>query len=258
MGLAVDKTNKMVQLDTKSLTTALAESSEAYGRVIVLKNPATTELSKLPDTREVLLPAGKLGVTFQKGEVPIVKKFGENSPLIDEVQIGMAVDMLTLEDGSVYTGLTTKELLSELKKNADSQERTILLKNPKTQTMSERQVVLPEESSGSPDEKEVELPSGRLGVTFKRTPPTITAMTDDSPVKDQFVIGMVVDTLEIPGADGGRYAGLSARELVGLLSDSKHLNSRKILLKNPETAILSDRSFQDHIEVFEGEESQRG
>jgi hypothetical protein len=238
-GMVVDsltvEATKFIDMDVRKLVNILAKSFDSEERVMVLKNPETQEISTMPDTMEVVLPAGKLGVSF-KGSPPTVSKLSPESPVKDELLAGMAVDMLTYEDGTVMSGMSTQELVSALSESADSEGRTLTLKNPAVKAMSTKQLILP-------DEKDITLPAGKLGISFKGTPPIVSRLHDDSPMKGIVRVGMVVDTLDIPGEEGGHFAGLTAKELVGLLADSKDVEGREIVLKNPATATLSERAW---------------
>ena len=113
--------------------------------------------------------------------------------------IGMVIDTITLDDGTMLSGLSVKELVKALNESAETDGRTMLLKNPDTQRLSAKQVVLPNETK-------VELPSGYLGVSIKGKVGKITRILDDSPVKGSFHEGMVIDTLILP--NGSTYSGL--------------------------------------------------
>ena len=91
------------------------------------------------------------------------------------------------------------------------------------------------------DEKTVIIPAGSLGVSFKGKPATISRIQDDSPLKAQFRVGMVVDRLTLP--NGSSYSGLSATELVNVLKDSAILEDREVHLVIPDTA---ERSAKLH------------
>lgn len=72
----------------------------------------------------------------------------------------------------------------------------------------------------------------------------VSRLIDSSPVKGIFRLGMVVDTLDIPGesdAEAKSYAGMSPRELVKIMKENANIEGRKIVLKNPATATLSER-----------------
>lgn len=228
-----------MQLSTNELAKLLNDTSDINGRALTLKNPATTMMTKKPDEIEVTLPSGKLGVTFA-GKAAKIVRFTEDSPVRDRMPIGLVIDTLTLEDGASYSGLSIKEFLNILEDNAESSGRTLLLKNPDTRTLSKRQVILP-------DEKTVAIPCGYLGVTFAGITGArfvdersmITSLENDSPVKSELRIGMVVDRLFLP--DGSTYSGLSVAELVNALKGSSVLEGRQVHLKNPDTMELSSK-----------------
>jgi hypothetical protein len=221
-----------MELSTPDLVGLLRDTADIDGRMITLKNPATTKMSKKPDAMEVKLPAGKLGVVFT-GTPPKVSRFQDNSPMKDKLPLGLVVDMLTLEDGTVVAGVSGKELASILADNSFSSGRTLLLKNPNTRRLSTRQIM-------PPDEKTVVIPSGSLGVSFKGKHATISRIQDSSPVKAQFRVGMVVDKLTLP--NGSSYSGLSATELVNVLKGSAILEDREVHLVNPDTMDLSAKA----------------
>ena len=177
-----------------------------------------------------------LGVVF-KGSPPIVTRFLNYSPMKDKMFVGMTVDTLTLEDGTRLSCLTSTELVEALYESAETDGRRMLLRNAATSSLSIRQILPPD----PPDEKEVKLPAGPLGVSFKGDIGNITRIHDDSPMKGQFRVGMVVDTLTLP--DGSTYCGLTAQELGVVLRGSSDLEGRTVLLKNPDTATLSDRKM---------------
>jgi hypothetical protein len=221
-----------MELSTPELVKLLKDSVDVEGRMITLKNPATTKMTKKPDAMEVKLPKGKLGVVFT-GTPPKVTRFFDDSPMKDKLPIGLVVDMLTLEDGTVIAGCSGKELAGILADNSFSSGRTLLLKNPSTRRLSTRQIM-------PPDEKIVVIPAGSLGVSFKGKHATVSRIQDNSPVKAQFRVGMVVDKLTLP--NGSTYTGLSATELVNVLKGSAILEDREVHLVNPDTMELSAKA----------------
>lgn len=174
-----------------------------------------------------------LGVVFAE-RPPKVTTFLEGSPMVGKMFIGMVVDILMLDDGTMLSGLSVKELAAALNDSAETDGRTMLLKNPDTQRLSARQVVLP-------NEKKVELPSGYLGVSIKGKVGTITRIHDDSPMRGSFRVGLVIDTLILP--NGSTYSGLTGKEIGVVLRGSADLEGRKVFLKNPETMALSERNM---------------
>ena len=221
-----------MELATPELVKLLKDTVDVEGRMLTLKNPATTKMTKKPDAMEVKLPKGKLGVVFT-GTPPKVTRFFDDSPMKDKLPIGLVVDMLTLEDGTVVAGCSGKELAGILADNSFSSGRTLLLKNPSTRRLSTRQIM-------PPDEKTVVIPAGSLGVSFKGKHATVSKIQDNSPVKAQFRVGMVVDKLTLP--NGSSYSGLSATELVNVLKGSAILDDREVHLVNPDTMELSAKA----------------
>jgi hypothetical protein len=92
-----------------------------------------------------------------------------------------------------------------------------------------------------PDEKNLTLPSGYLGVTFAGKHPEIAAIEDDSPLKDQFCTGMVIDMLCLP--DGTLYLGLLSIELANVLRGSAILEECNVYLVNPKTMKLTEKAI---------------
>jgi hypothetical protein len=109
------------------------------------------EIVKMPDEIEVTLPAEKLGVTFQ-GSPPVVTEVAKDSPVKDEFMIGLAVDTLTLADGTRHMELATSTLVKLLRDTADTEGRKVVLKNPATTKFTKK-----------PSVTEIALPRGKLG-----------------------------------------------------------------------------------------------
>jgi hypothetical protein len=190
------------------------------------------------------------------GSPPMVTRFLDYSPMKDKMFVGMTVDTLTLEDGTLLSGLSVTELVEALNESAETDGRTMLLKNASLRRLSTRQIL-------PPDEKEVVLPAGPIGISFKGEISKISRIHDDSPLKGLFRVGMVVDTLILP--DGSTYSGLTSQELGVVLRGSSHLEGRTVILKNLETSTLSDRKMIEHDAenaIFQGEDEdevrQRG
>jgi hypothetical protein len=235
VGLAIDTLTLpdgqvFMELEPKEFIKILREHSETEGRTLLLRNPAVGAdlMMKKPDSKEVSLPAGPVGVVF-KGTPPMISKLTDLCPLKSDLTVGMFVDMVTLEDGTVMSGLTTSELVAVLREESGSGGRTLLLKNPKTKEPSAKETILPEE-------KTIVLPADNIGVSFKGTPPKVNRVLDESSMKGKIRVGMAVDTLEVPGVGEEAtktYAGMSSLELVTVIRDTKGVEGRKMVLKNP-------------------------
>jgi hypothetical protein len=98
--------------------------------IMGLKNPAATSLSTratmLPKSKEVTLPNGPLGVTFQ-GIPSQISKMIPESPMRSTFRIGMVVDKLSLPDGTEYMGLKAKQLSKTLSATHDMEGRVLYL-----------------------------------------------------------------------------------------------------------------------------------
>lgn len=223
IGMAVDKLTlpdgtEYTGLKAKQLSKTLGATSDIEGRVLYLKNPnardiATKSTTKLP------LPAGDLGVAFS-GEPAMIDEVAESSPLAGKVWPGQLVDTIVLADGTEYDEVDGLEAMDILEESAESEGRFLLLTNL-------------DEIVKMPDEVEVVLPADRLGVTFQGSPPVISSVAKDSPVKDEFMIGLAVDTVTL--ADGSKHMEFATSTLVKLLRDTADQEGRKVVLKNPAT-----------------------
>lgn len=122
-------------LDSDDAIDALADSADTEGRGIIFSN------NGLPDEVEVALPAGLLGVTFKGKNPPVITAIKPDSPVVDLFKVGMAVDILTLEDGQVCCDMDSTTLTKMLTHNAESAGRVVTLKNPATTTMTKTESV---------------------------------------------------------------------------------------------------------------------
>lgn len=69
----------------------------------------------------------------------------------------------------------------------------------------------------------------------------IAAIKNDSPLKDQFQVSMVIYILSLP--DGTLYSGLSSIELANVLRGSTILEGRDVCLVNPKTMKLTEKAI---------------
>lgn len=244
-GMAVDSLTvgklTYIDMDAMELAGYLGSSGETEGRVLKLKNPEVEGVTfqKLPDSKEVSVPSDKLGVVF-KGSPPMAVSYREGSSVEGVFPTGMFVDMITLSDGTIMTGLSTTELVAVLRDSSNETERTMTFKNPKTKEPSSSGIILPEESK-------IVLPSGSLGVSFKgKSTARAARIHEGSAVGNLIRIGMVVDTIEMP--DGKTYAGLTAKEVCRILRDTSDVEGRIMILKNPKIAEMSTRNIMASVE----------
>jgi hypothetical protein len=239
-GMAVDSlkigSTTYIDMDAATLAGYLSTTSSVEGRVLTLKNPDVegVEFQKVPDSLEVTLPSGKLGVAL-KGNPPVPNSYKEGSIVEGLFPTGMYIDMITLSDGTTMSGLSTAELVAVLTDSSNEIGRTLTFKNPKTTTPSPPGIILP-------DEKTITLPVGKLGVFFKgKERATVSRLQEDSPVRNVIRVGLVVDILDIPGSK--RYSALTAKEVCRILLDTGHIEGRTMILKNPLTSRLASRSI---------------
>jgi hypothetical protein len=242
LGMAIDTVSfpngqVLMQRTAAQFNDALKSTSDQEGRILLLKNPNsdTIAFSTLPDRLNIALPAGKLGITFGKTAPPMVERFTEDSPMSSIVPVGMFADMLTLSNGTILSGMTTYELVAELNASSAEIERHLLLKNPRNQNPTPAEVVLP-------DKAMVVLPTGTLGVSFRQTASgcVVSRVHEESQVYHLIRPGMAVDILTVK--TGQVFTGLTAKECCRLLRASKETSGRKMILKNPETASMSQRN----------------
>lgn len=240
IGMAVDSLvigeQTLIDMDAVTLAGVLSSTSSIEGRILTLKNPDAEDVvfQKMPNTKEVPLPAGKLGVSL-KGSPPMATKFADGSPVEGVFPPGMFIDMITMSDGTIMAGLSTAELVAVLADSSEETDRTLTFKNPATKEPSPPGIILP-------DVKKVRLPSGKIGVFFKgKDMARVSRLQQDSSVRNLLRVGMVVDVIDIPG--GKRYAGLTAKEVARILFDTTGVEGRIMILKNPMTSKLSPRDI---------------
>lgn len=240
IGMAVDSLTvgeqTYIDVDAMMLAGLLSSTNAIEGRILSLKNPDVEGVvfQKKPDSVEVQLPSGRLGVSL-KGTPPMPTKYSEDSPVAGIFPTDMFIDMITMSDGTIMTGLTTPELVAVLADSSEESGRTLTFKNPKTKEPSPPGIILP-------DVKKVRLPSGKIGVFFKgKSLARVSRLQEDSSVRNLLRVGMVVDVLDIPGSK--RYSGLTAKEVARILFDTIEVEGRTMILKNPLTAELSPRNI---------------
>lgn len=241
VGMCVDELllpdgTRHIQRSAAEMRSLLKDTTEVEGRKLTLKNPETGTFSTLPDKTEIVLPTGRLGVTFSKTAPPTVIALKDDSPIKDDVMLGMYVDMFTLSDGTAKTGLSTPELTAELNATVNEEDRLLLLKNPRSSEPRPYEVILPDETT-------VVLPTGTLGISFRETRNSMCVVTrvhETSKMKNVVRVGMAVDILAVSAEQV--YSGLTAKEICRVLAETKGVAGRKLTLKNPDTARMSTRN----------------
>eukprot|EP00547_Thalassionema_nitzschioides_P005436 CAMPEP_0194202368 /NCGR_PEP_ID=MMETSP0156-20130528/2406_1 /TAXON_ID=33649 /ORGANISM="Thalassionema nitzschioides, Strain L26-B" /LENGTH=774 /DNA_ID=CAMNT_0038927841 /DNA_START=48 /DNA_END=2372 /DNA_ORIENTATION=- len=239
-------------MDTLQLTDALKASKDETDRKLTFINPGSDDLlpgsNSLPqeqpayepahepahaghldaDYKTVLLPIGKLGITFKGKDTPaLISKVKEGSPLLEEDVEGMGVDTITVKNRE-HMEMNAVEVATLIKATSDVEGRILKVRDPQTGSFQKL-----------PEKIEVVCPKGTLGVTFQSTPPTAKAFKDDSPVGHQILPGMYVDEVIMP--DGYSQRGFSAKELVVLLGGLSQHEGRTLVLKNQKTTTPSPK-----------------
>jgi hypothetical protein len=91
----------------------------------------------------------------------------------------------------------------------------------------------------------VHLPASRLGIHFCGNPPIFIKIAYDSLFRGKVLVGMAINTLEIPG--GPAYMQRGTGELVQLFQDSCEMEDHVLTLKNTITTMMTKKP--DEVEV---------
>jgi len=238
-GMAVDyvTVNRRDYMDMNAVDLAnlIKSTTDVPGRMMKLRLPSQTdEFSRIPDELEVVLPPGKLGVTFT-GRPAVAKSFRDDSPIAASIPPGMFIDKFVMPDGYSQAGMSTRELVGLLNQFINEEGRCIVLRNAKTSQPSNPQVLYPME-------KTVTISTGKLGLSFKgRNIARISRVHDDSKMKGICYKNMLVDSITIPG--GSTFSGMTAKEAARILIDTKNVGGRTMTLKSPENSDISVRNI---------------
>lgn len=230
------------EMEASELTQLLKDHSESEGRVVRFI-PAGMELTKEGEggeAMELLLPAGSIGLVFSKGTPPEIKAIKETSPLTElypELQAGMFIDTLTLEDGTTHYNMNGKEFTMLLKTNKESDSRMVRVIPPGMD--------LTPETSNLPEEIVASIPPGPLMAVLEGCPPRIERLAQASPLHDFGVVpGMVIDTVEL--LEGGtKHYELSTDEVTTLLGDHSSEEGRLLRFINPDLVELTPKPNDD-------------
>jgi len=259
-----DTGEKFYQLDTKEFTTYLKQHRESEGGRVVRFIPEGMPVSTPPEEDEIVIPAempdeielglppGPVGLLVE-GTPPVITKMSDDSPLLGTgVVLGMVVDTLTLEDGTMLCEMESDEFKAALRENADSEERVIKLINPAAVELTKASAPIEEEPYVGPGEIECVVPPGSIRVAFIGQPPTITKIAPDSPVVEEgVVVGMMVDTVTI---DDQVYYELDTPALTTLLTSNADNDNRQIRFVAPHY-IVTPPPIPQQINVGSGSAS---
>lgn len=118
----------------KELVTLLGGFKGQEGRTLVLKNLKTeTPTPKgeiFPESKEVELPVGKIGVSFKGKRKTIVSRVHSESPLLGIVYVGMEVESIEVPGSSKFEGMTGKEVARTLVDTKNVEGRMMVIKAP--------------------------------------------------------------------------------------------------------------------------------
>lgn len=209
------------EFDKDELGKHIQSSSEMEGRVLTVKRQEVGDLVTMTMS-SLDLPAGKLGVAFKGSKKRVyVSKIAEDSPMKDIFQVGDVIDTLELPDGNKSSDFSSSQLGESLKDTSGTDGRIVIVKRKKP---TEKSIM-----------KTVDIPEGKLGVFFKgSTSVLVSKISDTSPVKEDFQVGDVVDSIELPG--GEKFSKFTAKQLGEHLKKSSESTERKIILKRQESA----------------------
>eukprot|EP00548_Thalassiothrix_antarctica_P005950 CAMPEP_0194147238 /NCGR_PEP_ID=MMETSP0152-20130528/22603_1 /TAXON_ID=1049557 /ORGANISM="Thalassiothrix antarctica, Strain L6-D1" /LENGTH=793 /DNA_ID=CAMNT_0038847955 /DNA_START=66 /DNA_END=2447 /DNA_ORIENTATION=- len=219
------------------------ESVEKPLLASVVYQPDETESVEEPlfepsDEVNVVLPIGKLSVTFKGSKRAIVSTVKESSPLFGVIPEGMGVDVVKIK-GRKYMELNAADLAELLRETSDIPDRMIKLRDMEN----------PEEFSQIPDELEVVLPAGKLGIIFAGTPPVAKSFKETSTIAGAMPPGMFVDKLKM--SSGHCVSGFTTKELVKYLADYSVKDGRVLVLRSIKTQRASPKEevFPDNLEI---------
>jgi len=240
MGVDTVTVNNRVFMEMNAVEVAdlVKSTSDTRGRVMTVRHPDSTDFQKIPEKLEVVLPKGKLYCTFTSNP-PVAKSFKPESPVASYFPPGMYVDTFCMPDGYTQSGFNTRELVALLGFCSSEEGRTLILKK-KTVARTPKQELFPEE-------KIVELPTGKLGVSFKgKRTARVSRIHDDSPMKGQMYVGMIVNSIIVPG--NSQFSGMTAKEAARVLVETANVGGRKLVLKAPGT-VLDARNIPDDASI---------
>jgi len=240
MGVDTIQVHQRVYMEMNATEVAdlVKNTSSTQGRVMTVRRPDSTDFQKIPERLEVVIPSGKLGLTFSSNP-PVAKSFKPDSKVASYFPPGMYVDRFQMPDGYTQTGMNTRELVALLGFTAGEEGRCLVLKK-KTVARTPKQELFPME-------KTVELPTGKIGISFKgRSTARISRIHDDSSLKGRAYVGMLVNSIIIPGASS--FSGMTAKECARVLVETANIGGRQIILKAPGAA-LDARNIPDDASI---------
>lgn len=118
----------------KELVALLGGFKGQEGRTLVLKNFKTETPSPrqeiFPESKEIELPTGKIGVSFKGKRKTIISRIHAESPLLGQVYVGMEVESISVPGGSTFDGMTGKQVARTLVDTKNVEGRIMVIKAP--------------------------------------------------------------------------------------------------------------------------------
>lgn len=210
---------KVPVTDAVSLAKMIKESSEDVGRKLKC-------LMTLPAEVEFLLPEGDVGLTVtQEKGLALITKIENGSPLKHLCRVGLAVDAMTLPDGSTMTGCHADKVNEWLKFNQEA-GRVMILKDPSLGDLSP--------PSYSQSNTAIEIPPGgtsALGLRFQGSPlPQLISIDPRSELRGRVPADMIIAAIRLP--DGREFQGFDASYLAKIFDETADLEGRQLYLMN--------------------------
>lgn len=166
-------------------------------------------------TKSVLLPKGRIGITFQ-GDPPKVASVAKDSPLFDEVSEGQYAQTLMIPGCEVSFIPSAIQLAHDLQQ-FDQDDRTLVFR------------AFPIDG---PPIWAISLPTGPLGISFKGFPPVITGMSKVFDSRGFIRVGLTVDRLVVPGLYDLSLGsgGFTDARVSKVLNETQHVEGRLLVL----------------------------
>lgn len=226
IGYVVEKPEADDDNDGQEIEVVL--SSNAYVRT---PSGSVKPANKMQSVR-VDVPVGKLGLFFRKvnfdGKSQVyVSKISDTSPMRDSLIVGDIIEELELPEGDNVRGFSKQELGEHIVSSSEMEGRVMIVQRQEGGEI------------GTMSMSTLDLPSGKLGVVFKGNKKRVyvSKISEDSPMKDIFQVGDVIDTLELP--NGNKCRNFNSTELGESLKHSSEADGRVIIVKRKKSTTKS-------------------
>ena len=195
--LVVVGEKEMTEMTPTELSAALKSYSGAeYTRCLVINRGSVGTgggPSIVAPEGSIVLPPGKLGITFQ-GPPSRISKIAEGSSVQGLLKVGDVVERLVIVGEEEMVGLSPIALSNALKSYSGQQHtRCMVISREANGPSSDPSIVAPEGS--------IMLPPGLLGISFNGKTPTIKKIAQGSTVEGLLQVGDVVEKLVVVGEE---------------------------------------------------------